>query len=78
MQVIPPSTLQALPTVWVVVKIFFIVGLSVYLIFALVVVQQVKIMSNTVKLNFELPIKILSVVHLLFALFLLVFALITL
>ena len=67
-----------LPTIWSVVKIFFIVGLSVYLIFALVVVQQVRIMSETVKLSFELPIKILSVIHLLFALVLLVFAIVAL
>ena len=64
--------------VWSILKIFFIVGLSVYLIFAAVVAKQIQIMSNTVKLSFELPIKILGIVHLLFALALLLFALITL
>ncbi len=75
MQVIPSISLI---TVWAVVKIFFIVGLSVYLIFALVVVRQVQIMSQTVKLSFELPIKIIGIIHLLFALLLLVFAIIAL
>ena len=60
--------------IWAIIKIFAIVGLSVYLIFALVVVRQIEIMSQTVKLNFELPIKTLGIIHLLFALGLLVFA----
>jgi hypothetical protein len=68
----------SLPLVWSIVKLFFIVGLSVYLVFALVVVRQIQIMSDTVKLSFELPIKILGLLHLLFALFLLVFTIIAL
>ncbi len=60
--------------VWLIVKIFFLVGLSVYLIFALVVVQQTRIMSETVKLDFESFIKILAIIHLLLAVGLLVFA----
>ncbi len=72
------QVINNLPTIWGIVKIFFIVGLGVYLIFALVIVQQVRIMSDTVKLSFELPIKFLSVIHLIFALALLIFALVTL
>ncbi|CAN5345894.1 hypothetical protein BH10PAT1_BH10PAT1_7370 [soil metagenome] len=63
---------------WEVVKLFFVIGISVYLIFALVVVKQIQIMSQTVRLGFELPIKILGVIHLLFALGLLIFAIIVL
>lgn len=68
------NQVTALSGVWIIVKIFFIIGLSVYSIFALVIVRQVQIMSTTVKLSFELPIKVLAVIHLIFALSLLVFA----
>ncbi|HSX48990.1 MAG TPA: DUF5657 family protein [Candidatus Saccharimonadales bacterium] len=72
MQIIAPTS------IWLIVKIFFIVGLAVYLIFALVIVRQIEIMTQTVKLEFELPIKILGILHLIFALVLLIFALIVL
>ena len=64
--------------IWVALKIFFVIGLAVYSIFALVVFQQTKIMSKTVGLSFELPIKILALLHLAFAIGLLIFALISL
>ncbi len=73
MQVIPVTT-----SIWFVLKIFFIIGLSVYFIFALVIVRQVQIMIETVKLSFEIPIKILSVIHLILAVSLLLFAIISL
>jgi len=65
-------------SVWTLVKIFVIIGLSVYTIFALVVVRQIQIMTETVKLNFELPIKILGIIHLFFALGVLIFSIIVL
>lgn len=74
MQIVPVTGFS----IWVLVKIFVIIGLSVYSIFALVVVRQIQIMSDTVKLNFELAIKILGIIHLLFALSLLLFAIIAL
>ncbi len=67
-----------LVAVWGIVKIFFIVGLSVYLIFAIVVVQQSRIMSETVRLDFESSIKILALIHLLLEVGLLVFAIVVL
>lgn len=75
MQIIEPTHITI---IWSVVKIFFIVGLSVYLIFALVIMRQIQIMSETVKLQFELPIKILGLAHFLFALSLLVFSILAL
>jgi hypothetical protein len=77
MQVITESVVPNL-SIWAGVKIFFCIGLVVYLVFALVVVRQVQIMTQTLKVNFELPIKILALAHLLFALGILVFALIVL
>ena len=63
---------------WAIVKIFFIIGLAIYLIFALVVIRQSQIMTDTVKLQFETPIKILALIHFLFALGIFIFALIIL
>lgn len=75
MQAIPlATTLQ----IWGAVKIFFTIGLLVYLIFAFVIVRQVQIMTETVKLSFEFPIKILALIHLFFALSILIYALIVL
>jgi len=74
MEVIPTIGIS----VWLFVKIFFIVGLVVYTIFSFVVLRQGKIMTDTVKVGFELPIKIISIIHLLFALSVLLFTIIIL
>ncbi len=74
MQAFPITTLS----IWLIVKIFFLIGLGVYLIFALVVLKQVSIMTETLDIGFELPIKLLSWLHLLFAIGVFVFALIVL
>jgi hypothetical protein len=72
--------MQALPiiNIWPVVKIFVLFGLTLYLIFALVVIRQVQLMTKTIKMNFEAPVKILALVHLLFAIAVFLFALIIL
>jgi hypothetical protein len=67
-----------LPIVWTVVKIFFLIGLGVYLIFALVVIKQAQIMTQSVKLQFEIPIKILALIHFVFAVGVFLFVLIAL
>lgn len=64
--------------IWLILKIFFIVGLSVYAIFALVVIRQVQIMTGTVKLPFELPVKLLALIHFIFAIAILALAFIVL
>lgn len=68
----------ALPSIWFVLKIFFIVGLLVYLIFALVVVRQVRIMNETLDVGFEGVLSLLSYLHLFFAIGVLAFALLIL
>lgn len=75
--------MQALPlnvgvTIWVIVKIFFIIGLLVYNVFAIVVLRQAGIMTQTLKVGFELPIKLLAWIHLIFALSILIFAIVAL
>ncbi|OGM24615.1 hypothetical protein A2962_01535 [Candidatus Woesebacteria bacterium RIFCSPLOWO2_01_FULL_39_61] len=49
--------------------IFF---LFIYLVFAVVVVRQVKLMTETLKVGFETPIKTLALVHAIASLFVLV------
>lgn len=48
-------------------KIFVLFALVLYLVFAFVVVRQVKLMTDTLEVGFEFPIRLLSYVHLLFA-----------
>ena len=65
-------------SVWLIVKVFFLIGLVIYLIFALVIVRQVNIMTDTLDLSFEVPIKVLAIFHFFFALGVLVIAFVTL
>lgn len=72
--------MQPLPVIniWPIVKIFVLFGLSLYLIFALVVIRQVQLMTKTIKMNFEAPVKLLAIIHFLFAVAVFLFALIIL
>ena len=54
-------------SIWFIAKIFVLFALSLYLVFALVVVRQVKLMIDTIEVGFALPVRILSYVHLVFA-----------
>lgn len=56
----------ALP-VWGIAKVLVLIALAVYFVFALVVVRQVGIMTKTLEVGFELPIKMIALIHLLFA-----------
>lgn len=49
-----------------------------YLVFALVVVRQVKMMTSTLQLGFEGPAKMLSYIHLIFAILVLISAIVIL
>ncbi|MBI1863683.1 hypothetical protein HYS03_00505 [Candidatus Woesebacteria bacterium] len=60
---------------WIIVKIPVVILLALYVVFAFVVVRQTRIMTNTLEIGLEVPIKILSYLHFLFALFLFLFAL---
>ncbi|HPD44677.1 MAG TPA: hypothetical protein PK131_00670 [Candidatus Woesebacteria bacterium] len=53
-------------------KIFVIVGGLIYLIFALLIVKQVKVFSKNIRDKFNRPIMIASYLHLILA-FLLIF-----
>jgi hypothetical protein len=54
-------------SVWLVIKIAGLILLGMYLIFALIVVRQIKLMTSTLALGFEAPIIMLGYLHLAFA-----------
>jgi len=53
--------------IWSVVKIFVIVGLVVYFVFAFVVLKQVNKMTDTLEVGFEKQIRFIALLHLIFA-----------
>lgn len=65
-------------TIWVIAKIFVIIVLGLYLVFALVVVRQVQLMTDTVEMGFEIPLKLVSFLHFVFAVGVLILAIIIL
>ena len=64
--------------VWMLVKILVLIGLSVYLVFALVIVKQVNHMTETLEVGFEKQLKAMTIIHLFFALGTIVVALLIL
>lgn len=60
---IPFTTISTL----FIIKIATIVILTIYLVFALVVVRQTKLMTDTLQLGFESFVIMLSYLHLIFA-----------
>lgn len=65
-------------SVWLVAKIFVLIALAIYIVFAAVIVKQVSLMIKTIKVGFEAPIKFVAWGHLLFALGIFVLAIIIL
>ena len=57
------------------VKIGVIIFLLLYIVFAGVVIRQVRVMTETLSLGFERPIKLLAFFHFIFSLVVLVLAL---
>ncbi|KKU12174.1 MAG: hypothetical protein UX19_C0005G0006 [Candidatus Woesebacteria bacterium GW2011_GWA1_45_8] len=65
-------------TIWPVVKFFVIIALAIYAIFAGVVLKQIKMMTDTIEVGFEAPVRFIGLAHFLFAVAVLIFALIIL
>lgn len=63
---------------WLLIKALALVLLGMYIVFAFVVTRQVKLMTRTLHLGFEGPVKMLSYFHLAFAVFVFFAALIIL
>ena len=53
--------------IWFLIKILFLIGLVIYLAFAVIVIRQVGLMSKTVNGPLEVPIKSIVWIHLLVA-----------
>lgn len=60
---------QTIPnfSIWWLIKGLFILGLGLYIAFAVIVVRQVGLMSKTLNGEFASPLKFISLVHLLAA-----------
>jgi hypothetical protein len=65
-------------SIWLVVKIAVLILMSMYLIFALIVVRQIKLMTSTLELGYEAPVALLGYIHLAFAILVFLVALIIL
>ncbi len=63
---------------WPILKIMFMIGLLVYIAFAVVMVRQVSLMTKTLELGNENFIKYMSIGHLVFAIGIFLLALIIL
>ena len=73
---------QVLPilgvSVWLIAKVLVLFALTIYAIFAFVVVRQIQLMTDTLEVGFEAPIRFLGISHLIFSLVIFVLALIIL
>lgn len=65
-------------SIWFIVKIFVLFGLLVYIIFSVVVVRQVNLMTETLRVGLETPLKIIALTHLILPVLVFLFALIIL
>ncbi|MEK7061349.1 MAG: DUF5657 family protein [Patescibacteria group bacterium] len=54
-------------SVWSVAKVFVFLALAIYIVFALVVIRQIRLMLETVDMGFNILIRFMGWIHLLFA-----------
>lgn len=57
------------PSILLVVKAAVLIFLALYIIFAIAVVRQVKLMAETIEVGFETHIKFIAYAHLVFSVF---------
>ena len=55
------------PAIYFIIKIALLIFLSLYIIFAGIVVKQIRVMTDTLEVGFEKPIKIIGFVHFAFS-----------
>lgn len=65
-------------SIWAVAKVFILIAFFLYIIFSVVVVRQVELMTGTLEVGFEAQLKLLSFLHLTFAILVFLAALIIL
>ncbi|RJR28630.1 hypothetical protein C4564_04700 [Candidatus Microgenomates bacterium] len=61
------NTLLSDSSVWIIVKGILAIGMSFYIIFSLVIVKQVNKMTDTLEIGLENFIRLVALLHLLFA-----------
>lgn len=54
-------------SLWLIAKIFVLFGLAIYLVFALVMIKQVKLMTGTLTLTVDKFVVLFTYAHLVFA-----------
>jgi uncharacterized membrane protein len=54
-------------TGWIVAKIFVVIIMALYLVFASVVLRQVSLMTRTLELGLETPLRLVAILHFIFA-----------
>lgn len=64
--------------IWDIVRIMFLLAIGLYILFSIVIVRQVQLMTDTLELGFETPVRILAIFHLAVALGVFVLALVIL
>ena len=64
--------------VWTVVKVFVLIALGLYIIFGFVIMREVNLMNKTLTGVFNLPIKIIAYLYLIFSVLVFILALIVL
>jgi|WetSurSiteA1Bulk_404760.scaffolds.fasta_scaffold05459_3 hypothetical protein len=62
-------------SIWSIAKIFILIILALYMVFAGVIIKQIQQMNKTLQVGFEFPIKMAAFLHLLFAVFIFIFSL---
>ncbi len=65
-------------SIWSVMKVLVLFGLLLYLVFAMVVIRQVKLMSGTLNGTLNIPLRLIATVHMIFAVCVFLFALVVL
>lgn len=65
-------------SIWAIIKVFLMILLSMYIIFAIVMIRQIQLMTTTLKVGFETELKFLALVHFLFAVAVLIFSILIL
>lgn len=65
-------------SLWILVKVMFLFAFTIYLVFAGVVVRQIYLMTTTLQVGFETPIRSIAWAHLFLAIGIFLFVLVSL
>ena len=65
-------------TIWLLIKLLFLVGLGIYIFFAVIIIRQADLMNRTLKGTLDVSVRLLAWIHFLAALFIFVLALVIL